>query len=446
MNLPAMKETTPCRTFLKLDAPIDCRPRLSDWPLPPTLVYHLINYADELIGTILTEQNNGPLAGVRVIEVSHMVMGPTAGVILADLGADVVKVEPLDGDNTRRLKGSGAGYFAMYNRNKRSICIDLKSESGSSLIKKLISDADVVIENFRPGAMDKLGYAYEDLVVDNPGLIYCSARGFLSGPYEHRAALDEVVQMMGGLAYMTGLPDRPMRAGASVVDVMGGMFAVIGILAALQKRHSRGQGQRVISSLFESTAFLMGQHMAQEVAQESPVQPMSVRTSAWAVYDIFETKDDERVFVAVVSDTQWRAFCETFELDEFLADASLAANGDRVAARERILPVLEEMFAGYSKSELMDKLEACGLPFAGIGKPSDLFDEPHLLASNGLLDITMQDGKKTRLPALPIQMDGARFGIRHNLPSPGQNTMDVLREAGVDEEEIVALIKEGVLA
>ena len=394
----------------------------------------------------MTEQSGLPLSGVRVIEFSHMVMGPTAGVILADLGADVVKIEPIDGDNTRRLRGSGAGYFAMYNRNKRSICVDLKSEAGSALAKRLINGADVLVENFRPGAMENLGYGYDELSAENPGLIYCSARGFLKGPYENRTALDEVVQMMAGLAYMTGLPGQPMRAGASVVDVMGGMFAVIGILAALELRHQTGRGKQVVSSLFESTVFLMGQHMAQQVAQDEPVKPMSIRTSAWAVYDIFQTQDSEKVFVAVVSDTQWRAFCQSFEFHEFLADASLAANGDRVLARDRILPVIQNLFSTLTKLELMERLEDCGLPFAGIGTPGDLFDEPHLLASDGLIDVTMEDGKSTRLPALPLQMDGKRFGLRHDLPKHGQHTKEILEQAGMSDKEIEEFFKTGVVA
>ena len=205
-----------------------------------------------------------PLKGITVVEFTHMVMGPAAGLILADLGADVIKVEPLHGDNTRRLGGSGAGYFAMYNRNKRSLCIDLKSEEGLEIAYRIVSKADILIENFRPGAMNKFGLDYETLNLENPSLIYCSLKGFLSGPYEHRTALDEVTQMMGGLAYMTGLPDRPMRAGSSVVDISGGMFGVIGILAALQKRNLSGVGEHITSALVESTAFMVGQHMAQE--------------------------------------------------------------------------------------------------------------------------------------------------------------------------------------
>jgi crotonobetainyl-CoA:carnitine CoA-transferase CaiB-like acyl-CoA transferase len=374
-----------------------------------------------------------------------MVMGPSASAILADLGADVIKIEPIGGDNTRRLRGSGAGYFAMYNRNKRSICIDLKSKRGNKLAKQLITGADVLIENFRPGAMDKLGFGYADLAEDNEQLIYCSTRGFLNGPYEHRTALDEVAQMMGGLAFMTGLPNRPMRAGASVIDVMGGMFGVIAILAAIEMRQLTGKGQQVTSSLFESTVFLMGQHMAQQVVMGEPAKPMSIRTSAWAIYDIFNTKDDQQVFVAVVSDTQWVVFCEEFELTEFSKDASLKANNDRVNHRDTILPAVQNIFLTLDKSELMDRLEKCGLPFAGVGSPSDLFSDPHLLESGGLLDITVPNGETTKLPGLPIQMSGKRFDIRKDVPLQGEHTIEILESAGFTDKEIAELIQDGII-
>ena len=387
-----------------------------------------------------------PLSGIRVIEFSHMVMGPTAGLMLADLGADVIKIEPIDGDKTRKLKGSGAGYFAMYNRNKRSIRLDLKSAQGKGIAMTLIKDADVLIENFRPGAIDKLGFGYESLKASNPRLIYCSNRGFLSGPYEHRTALDEVTQMMGGLAYMTGPPGRPLRAGASVVDVTGGMFGAMGVLAALEQRHRTGEGQHVTSSLFESTVFLVGQHMAQYAVTGSPAAPMPVRISAWAVYDVFETADDDAVFVGVVSDSQWLTFCRDFGFDEFLADESLRANNRRVEARERVIPIVREAFKKMTRAELMQKLETSGLPFAPIAKPEDMFEDPHLMASGGLLDITLPDGTDTRLPALPIEMHGERFAALRNPPQSGQHTVEVLQEAGYSEADIDALIVEGVAA
>ena len=390
-----------------------------------------------------------PLSGINVVEFTHMVMGPTVGVILADLGAEVIKVEPIKGDNTRRLKGSGAGYFPMYNRNKKSLCVDLKSEQGHALANRLIDKADVVIENFRPGAMEKLGFGYAELSRSNPRLIYCSLKGFLPGPYEHRTALDEVTQMMGGLAYMTGPPGRPLRAGSSVIDIMGGMFGVIAVQAALEERHRTGKGQEVKSSLYESTAYIVGQHMAQQAVSGSAPPPMPVRVSAWAVYDIFDTKDNDQVFVGVVSDTQWAKFCQAFELDEFAADEVLAVNNGRVDQRERIIPVIAEKFASMTKQQLMDRLETTGLPFAPINKPSDLFDDPHLNASGGLVDVTLTGGdhagEKTRLPALPIDMAGRRFDVRHDLPGEGQHSKEVAEQAGYLGAELEQLIADGII-
>ncbi len=291
-----------------------------------------------------------PLAGLKVIEFSHMVMGPSAGVILADLGADVVKVEPPGGDQTRRLLGSGAGYFPMFNRNKRSICLDLKDADGLAAARALVAEADVVIENFRPGTLDKLGLGSMAMTTAHPRLVYCSAKGFLDGPYDHRTALDEVTQMMGGLAYMTGPPGRPLRAGSSVVDITGGMFGVIGILAALERRHRTGTGGEVKCALFETTAFLVGQHMAQQAVTGAAPAPMPARLSAWAIYDVFDTATpDEQLFVGVVSDGQWRAFCGAFDLGGLGEDPSLAANNQRVQARERILPVVRGLFADMER-------------------------------------------------------------------------------------------------
>jgi len=393
----------------------------------------------------MATEERPPLHGIRVVEFSHMVMGPSAGLILADLGADVVKIEPLGGDKTRRLRGSGAGYFPMYNRNKRSLCVDLKSDQGREIALRLVREADVLVENFRPGAMDKLGYGYEAMAEENPGLIYCSARGFLKGPYENRTALDEVAQMMGGLAYMTGPPGRPLRAGASVIDVVGGMFGAIGVLAALHRRQDGGSGEAVTSALFESTVFLVGQHMAQLAVTGEPARPMPVRVSAWAVYDIFDTSDNEQVFVAVVSDTQWQRFCQDFGLAELAADPALTENAGRVAQRDRIIPAVRRLFLGFTQQALMARLEAAGLPFAGIGKPEELFDDPHLAASGGLLEVSVPGGERTRLPALPLQMGDGRFGVRRDVPRQGEHTRAVLAEAGYGAVEIAELVGAGVV-
>jgi len=365
-----------------------------------------------------------PLAGLKVVEFTHMVMGPAAGAILASLGAEVVRVEPAEGDKTRTLLGSGAGYFPMYNRHKKSISLDLKSAEGLATARALAVEADIVVENFRPGALDKLGLGYEALAEANPRLIYCSAKGFLPGPYEKRTALDEVAQMMGGLAYMTGPPGRPLRAGSSVIDVTGGMFGVIGVLAALEERHRTGRGRLVQASLFETTVYLVGQHMAQLAVTGQAASPMPARISAWAIYDVFETKDHP-VFIGVVTDSLWEKFCTIFGLDELWADESLRRNNERVLQRDRILPRIRELIAGFSRAEVIERLEGSGLPFAPIGKPEDMFDDPHLNAIGALEPVTLPDGRVTRLPTVPIAFDGQLVARASALPRPDADGEEV---------------------
>jgi len=377
-----------------------------------------------------------PLAGLRVIEFTHMVMGPACGLALADLGADVIKVEPAAegdkpaGDNTRRLLNAGAGFFAMTNRNKRSLTLDLKSADGLALARRLLRDADVLVENFRPGALDKLGLGWDALRVENPRLIYASCKGFLPGPYAHRTALDEVVQMMGGLAYMTGLPGKPMRAGSSVNDLMGGTFAALGILAAVIERGRTGVGKHVQAGLFENTAFLVAQHMAQARIMGEAPPPMGVRRPAWAVYDIFDTIDGAQVFVGVVTDTQWRVMCDAFGLADLAGDPRLVTQAQRVAARAWTLPRIAAAFGTLDKPALMARCEALGLPYAPIAEPVDLFDDPHLLGSGGLVPVTLPDGQVLPLPGLPLSLDGERLPLRRNPPGAGQHNDEIMAELG----------------
>ena len=390
---------------------------------------------------------NLPLQGLRVVEFSHMVMGPSTGAVLADLGADIIKVEPIGGDHTRRLLGSGSGYFPMFNRNKRSICIDLKSEAGLAVAKRLVNGADVLIENFRPGALAKLGLGPDDFAQSNPALVYYSAKGFLSGPYEQRAALDEVAQMMGGLAYMTGPVGRPLRAGASVIDITGGMFGVIGILSALLQRGTTGRGAQVRSSLYETTTYMVGQHMAQMAVTGTAARPMPERISAWAIYDVFETANDgEQLFVGVVSDGQWQSFTKVFDLGAIGSDPAYAKNNDRVLARDLILPVVREIMGRYSRAELLEKLEAAGVAFAPINRPEDLFDDRHLNANGTLVDVTLNDGRAVRLPTTPVELDGALPGVRRDLPVPGEDSEQILRDFGYGEAEIAALMSSKAVA
>ena len=387
-----------------------------------------------------------PLTGIRVLEFCHTIMGPSAGLILADLGADVIKVEPANGDPTRRRIGFAAGFFATFNRNKRSFAVDLKSDEGRALLYRLASTADVLLENFAPGTMDRLGCGYDVLAKQNPRLIYCALKGFLSGPYEHRPALDEVVQFMAGLAYMTGPPGQPLRAGSSVVDIMGGMFAVIGVQAALRERERTGHGQMVKSALFESTAFLMMQHMAGEVVTGQPLPPMPARQGAWAIYEPFATADGEQIFVGLTSNGHWQRFCEQFGRRDLLDDPAYETNEDRVRARETLKPIVAEIIARHELAELAETFDRIDIPFAPVARPGDLFDDPQLNARDRMLEIEFPGGRRAKLPRLPIEIGEHDFALRRQSPAIGEHTAAILAELGLDPGEIAELASRDVVA
>ncbi len=390
----------------------------------------------------MTEQTL-PYAGIRVVEFTHMVMGPTCGMVLGDLGAEVIKVETVGhgrhGDATRHLIGSGAGFFPLFNRNKKSLALDLQTLEGREALLRLLATADIVSENFKPGTMAKLGLDYASLKALNPRLIYVSLKGFLPGPYERRTALDEVVQMMGGLAYMTGRPGDPLRAGTSVNDIMGGLFGAMGAMAALAARAKTGLGQEVQSALFENNVFLVAQHMMQFAVTGQAPDPMPARISAWGIYDIFKVKDGEQIFLAVVSDSAWQIFCKIFDFSDLYADTRIATNNQRVRARTWLMPDLRARLAGYRASELAALFEANALPFAPITRPQDLLDDPHLLATGALAPICLADGRQAQTVLMPITLNGQRPGVRLSPPKMGEHNAEILGALGYTEAQIAAL-------
>jgi crotonobetainyl-CoA:carnitine CoA-transferase CaiB-like acyl-CoA transferase len=398
------------------------------------------------------EQPQLPYAGIRVVEFTHMIMGPSCGMVLADLGAEVIKVEPLKGDNTRRIPGSGAGFFAVFNRNKKSLAVNMDDLRGREVVMKLVATADIFSENFRDGNMQKLGLDYPTLSKLNERLIYVSLKGFLPGPYDHRTALDEVVQMMGGLAYMTGPEGQPLRAGASLNDIMGGMFGAMGAMAALRDRERTGRGQEVQSALFENNVFLMAPHMMQFAVTEKPAKPMPSRISAWGIYDVFTVANGEQIFLAVVSNTQWITFCDVFGLTDLKSDSRLDTNFGRVEAREWLMPILRKRLAAVSAADITGVFEKSGLPYAPITKPQDLFDDPHLNASGGLAPINVPADCSgaakpisTTTPLLPLTLNGHRPGIRLDPPSLGQDTESILSALGYTKSQITLLKQDGVI-
>ena len=387
-----------------------------------------------------------PLSGIKALELAHAILGPSCGQILADMGADVIHVERApEGDYTRNLPGMGSGFHSYFNRNKRSLVVDLKSEQGKDLLKKLIASADVMYDNFGPGAVDRLGFSYEACSAINPRLIYCSLKGFMPGPYEHRPSLDNLVQMMGGLAYMTGPAGRPLRAGASVIDIMGGTFGALGIIAALYERQQTGKGQLVRSTLYEATAYLVGQHMAMTAVTGEPAPPMPEGEMPWGVYDLFETEDGETIFIGMTSDAHWQRFCEVFGLEDLFADERLKTNNSRCAEREWLIPKLSEVLKQLSSEAVINGCEKSVVPFAPVRRPDELFDDPHLNESGGLVDTALPGGKRGKLPKIPLRMGNYEFDMRHDPPKPGEGTHEILKAIGLSGTEIDTLIKEGTV-
>ena len=381
-----------------------------------------------------------PLKGIKVVEFSHMVLGPSCGLILADLGADVVKVEPAPkGDKTRYLPGSGSGFFGAFNRNKRSVAVNLKSPEGHKFAINLIRQSDVLIENFGKGVMDRLELGYKSTQEINTKLIYCSLKGFLSGPYENRTALDEVVQMMGGLAYMTGPKGRPLRAGASVNDLVGALFGVVAIQAALLERQHTGKGTFVRSGLFESNMFLVSNHMVQYFQTGMAAEPMPDRKASWAIYDIFQTADEEQIFVGAVSDKQWGEFCKAFNLEDLLNNKALSTNTQRVAQRNEFMPRLHKMLKTHNLSQIMEILESFGLPFAPIMRPDQLLDDPHVNHPGATVEVTLSNGVRAKVPTLPIEYNGARPSLYQDLPKIGEHNEAIAQELGYLDEELEVL-------
>lgn len=393
-----------------------------------------------------TEAKKLPLTGIKVLEWGHTVMGPMCSMILADMGAEVIKIERAPkGDDTRRLPGFAISFFPLFNRNKKSIALNLKSEKGKAVLRRLIAASDVFIENFAPEAADRLGFSYEACAEINPRLVYCNLKGFMPGPYWNRPSLDNLVQMMGGLAYMTGRKGDPLRVGASATDIMGGVFGALGIIAALYERERTGKGNRVISTLYEAVVFMVAQHMAWAAINKEPSVPMPEIDAAWPVYDLFDTAECEKVFIGLTSDFHFQRFCDVFDLPELKEDDRLTTNADRVANRSWLVPLLKEKLCKMPKAEIIAKSLEAKIPFAPLMRPDELFDDPHLNGSGGFVNTTFPGGIKTKMPKIPLRIGDYDFNLYSDPPAVGQEGRQTLLDIGFSAAEIDALAKDGTV-
>ncbi len=384
-----------------------------------------------------------PLAGLKVLELGHIVAGPAAGQILADMGADVIKVESVDGgDQVRQMPGAMSAMFHFLNRNKRSVALDLKGE-GAAIFLQMATGADVVIDNYSYGAVDRLGLGYDVVSQTNPGLVWLSIKGFLPGPSESQPMLDELAQMAGGLAFMTGTEQKPMRAGASIIDIGAAAYGIIAVLAALRQRDTTGQGQRIVAGLYETSVYYVAQWMAtaQFGEQESvPLATMQQGTRmGFSVYQLFDTLDGNRVFVGIMSDAHWVRFIKVFGPDTLLDDARFMASADRLVNRAELNAAIGAVLARYTSEDAMARLKTANIPFAPIRRPDQLHAEAHLRASGQLVETPFPNGKTGQLPKLPFRASGFDMPLRSEAPALGADTADVLAALGYSEDDLAAL-------
>lgn len=379
-----------------------------------------------------------PLAGTRVVEMTHMIMGPSCGMFLALMGAEVIKIEPPLGDKTRNLTGMGSPFFPLFNRGKVSVQLDLSTDAGRDALDRLLKTADIFVDNFRDQSLAKMGADPLDLRAKFPTLILASHKGFLEGPYKDRTAMDEVVQMMTGLAYMTGPTGRPLRFGSSAIDIFGGLFGAFAAMGALMERQNSGKGRDIRVGLFESGLLFAAQHMVQYELEGTSPPPMPERDFSWPVYDIMETADGRQIFVGAVTEGQWDALCGYLGLGELLADERLQSRMDQINARSWTIPIVEKAIGKRNYQQLLEDFEKLGIPYSPINKPSELFEDPHVLRDGGLVQSNMADGRTFRAPALPLEIDGRMMSASGDLPSIGQETKRILSELGLSEMEIEA--------
>ena len=368
-----------------------------------------------------------PLEGVRVLDLSRVLAGPYATMMLADLGADVLKIEhPERGDDTRHwgppFAGGESAYFLSVNRNKRSAGVNLKDPEGLEKVKKLATNADVVIENMRRGALEKLGLGYEALKELNPGIVYCSITGFGPGPDEDRPGYDFLIQARGGIMGITGFPDgEPTKVGVAIADMVCGLQAAMAVLAALHRRSATGEGARIEVPLFESQLSWLANRAQEYLVSGEDVGRLGNAHPSIVPYQTFDASD-KKLALAVGNDAQFKNLCQAVGRPELAGNERFAENPDRVANREELVTILEEEFRKKTADEWVEEIRRAGVPCGPVNPLADVFSDGHVLGSGMLRDVKHPVAGTLEMLASPILVDGKRLPIRRPPPTLGQHT------------------------
>lgn len=386
-------------------------------------------------------RREGALSDLRVLELGNIVAGPFASSILADLGAEVVKIErPGTGDSIRSSGESGDAIFNALNRNKRSISLDLKDDDDLDVLYDLVSKADVFIENFGRGTPERLGIDYETLREQNSGLIYLSIKGFREGPYGDYAGMDVVAEALSGLMSVTGEPGRqPVRVGTSIADMGGAIYGVLGVMVALRERERTGEGQRVDGTLFESAAHWMGYWLTYADRFDENPEPLGASHPSWGLYDVFQMEGGW-LFVGATNQRHWKQFCDAAGLEGLADDEQYATPSDRRQNKHQLLATVQEELRHEDRQSLFEALTEANVPVAPVNEPSDLRDDPGLEAAGVLADFEVSDGEdQYDLQTVMAPISGDRFGPNQyrDPPGIGEHTAEVIEEWCDDERNVL---------
>ncbi|MEO0398863.1 MAG: CoA transferase [Pseudomonadota bacterium] len=395
---------------------------------------------------------NGPLAGVKVLELAHVMAGPTCGRTLADMGADVIKLERLDGEDCRRMappwQGEEAAGFLMLNRNKRGIAVNLKEERGKQIVRDLIKTTDITIENFRKGALDRLGLGYEDLKKINPGLIFCEISGYgRTGPYSDKGGYDVVAQAMGGVMSVTGEAEGrpPVKAGVPVADIGAGLYAVMGILAAYINRQNTGLGQRVDTSLLEAAASFMTWPAASYLADGSIAKPMGTAHPLDAPYQGFEASDGW-FMVGAANQANWLRLVKAIDAPHLTDDPRFTENPQRVANLDVLVETLSAIFIKKPKAHWIEALEGANVPTGPIYNVKEMLEDEQIKARGMVRSVRHGALGEVKTLGLPIRFSETPSEFDRGAPILGEHSRSVLADLGYADADIEALVSDGVVA